>query len=430
MEGNWMAGDAERKGGKKEGCDKKGKGRSSGLLLPALSIGGSILLYLALVFGSASSGAGQEIHHLKRDGYAGEERTVSLLVEGLEAEAVPVTVTVSPRVYTKEEAEQLFYNLMDEMGEMIRGENPSLSEVMYDLNLPVSDEASGVRFQWQSSEPEYLSSSGQLEDRVSEEMEVILYVKLTADGQEADFEIPVRLVPGNRSAAELQLEQLQTEIRERDIDQREAEYLELPLEQDGMVLSYRDGEQEDYTVVPLLGVLMAVLFAVREKENVRIQEKQRERELLLDHAEVLSKLMVLIGAGMTIRSAWERVVKDYENGLKAGKHKPRPAYEEMRHTCYQLANGMPEGAAYREFGRRCRLQPYLKLSSMLEQNRKAGVKNLRAILRTEMEDAFELRKNLARRMGEEADTKLLLPLFMMLGIVMVMIMVPAMMSMG
>ena len=53
-----------------------------------------------------------------------------------------------------------------------------------------------------------------------------------------------------------------------------------------------------------------------------------------------------------------------------------------------------------------------------------------AILRTEMEDAFEMRKNLARRMGEEAGTKLLAPLFLMLGIVMVMIMAPAMMTMG
>ena len=102
----------------------------------------------------------------------------------------------------------------------------------------------------------------------------------------------------------------------------------------------------------------------------------------------------------------------------------------MRQTYYQLINGTPEGTAYREFGKRCRLQPYLKLSSLLEQNRKAGTKNLRAILQTEMADAFEMRKNLARRLGEEAGTKLLLPLFLMLGIEMVMIMVPAMMTMG
>jgi len=45
-----------------------------------------------------------------------------------------------------------------------------------------------------------------------------------------------------------------------------------------------------------------------------------------------------------------------------------------------------------------------------------------------MASAFELRKNLAKKLGEEAGTKLLLPLFMMLGVVMVMIVVPAFLS--
>ena len=35
--------------------------------------------------------------------------------------------------------------------------------------------------------------------------------------------------------------------------------------------------------------------------------------MLLDYAELVSKLMILVGAGMTIRSAWERMVKDYEH---------------------------------------------------------------------------------------------------------------------
>ena len=102
----------------------------------------------------------------------------------------------------------------------------------------------------------------------------------------------------------------------------------------------------------------------------------------------------------------------------------------MRQTYYQMENGTAEGAAYRDFGRRCRLQPYLKLSSILEQNRKTGTKNLRELLHREVVDAFELRKNLARRLGEEAGTKLLAPLLLLLFVVMIFIMVPAMMTMG
>jgi hypothetical protein len=70
----------------------------------------------------------------------------------------------------------------------------------------------------------------------------------------------------------------------------------------------------------------------------------------------------------------------------------------------------------------------MKLASLLEQNRKTGLKNLRYLLEEEVAAAFEERKNIAKRLGEEAGTKLLLPLFLMLGIVMVMVVAPAFLS--
>ncbi len=94
-------------------------------------------------------------------------------------------------------------------------------------------------------------------------------------------------------------------------------------------------------------------------------------------------------------------------------------------TAGQIGSGQSEGRAYSEFGRRCGLQAYLKLSTLLEQSQKNGSRQLRQALELEMVSAFEQRKNLAKKLGEEAGTKLLLPLFMMLGVVMVMIVVPA-----
>ena len=90
--------------------------------------------------------------------------------------------------------------------------------------------------------------------------------------------------------------------------------------------------------------------------------------------------------------------------------------------------GIPEGQAIEEFGKRCQLQSYLKLSSLLEQNRRTGTKNLTKLLEQEMNGAWEQQKSMARRLGEEAGTKLLLPLMLMLVVVMVIIMVPAMMT--
>ncbi len=167
------------------------------------------------------------------------------------------------------------------------------------------------------------------------------------------------------------------------------------------------------------------MWAAREKMKEQNAKKQREQLLLLDYSEIVSKFMVFISAGMTIRTAWERIAVGYENTVQGGTRKPRPAYEEMCHTISQLKSGMAESRAYGEFGRRCGLQPYVKLAALLEQNRKTGSKNLKAALELEMVTAFEQRKNLAKKLGEEAGTKLLLPLFLMLGVVMVMMVVPA-----
>lgn len=116
--------------------------------------------------------------------------------------------------------------------------------------------------------------------------------------------------------------------------------------------------------------------------------------------------------------------------VASGRRTPRHVYREMYETSCQIRSGVSEGKAFVEFGGRCGLQSYIKLSGLLEQNRKNGSKNLRDTLKLEMAEAFEQRKHQARRLGEEAGTRLLLPLFMLLSVVMIMIAVPALMEFG
>ena len=71
------------------------------------------------------------------------------------------------------------------------------------------------------------------------------------------------------------------------------------------------------------------------------------------------------------------------------------------------------------------MQAYLKLSALLAQNLRKGSNDLLQMLRQEADSAFAQRKSLAKKLGEEAGTKLLLPMMMMLCIVMVIIIIPA-----
>ena len=102
--------------------------------------------------------------------------------------------------------------------------------------------------------------------------------------------------------------------------------------------------------------------------------------------------------------------------------------EEMVRTCAEMNTGVPERSAYERFARRCDTKEYLKLASLLSQNVKKGTTDILKLLEQESQSAFEQHKNLAKKKGEEAGTKLLFPMILMLMTVMAMLMFPAIVS--
>ena len=224
--------------------------------------------------------------------------------------------------------------------------------------------------------------------------------------------------------------QLQQAITAEDAGSLGENMLSLPTEIDGQRIYYSEHEDRSYLLLPLLGVIAAMAIYMRQGQARRTEKKQREALLMLDYSELVSKLMVYIGAGLTVRNALETISQHFDALIARGIKEDRPLYQELRTMVIQFRRNMPESEIYLSFGRRVNLKPYTKLVSLIEQNRMNGARNLRALLELEMEDAFEQRKTTARRLGEEAGTKLLLPLFIMLGIVMIIVIVPAMSALG
>lgn len=187
-------------------------------------------------------------------------------------------------------------------------------------------------------------------------------------------------------------------------------------------------------IMLLTGALaVGVYFALDRDLQKQIQS--RKNRLLSEYPEFVSRLVLLLSAGMTMRSAMYQIAGDYDGTKTACKTtgggqggKNVQIYEEIVYTCHELDSGIPEAAAYYHLGRRCGEQHYVRLCMLLSQNLKKGTAGLLSLLKAESADAFEERKRNARRLGEEAGTKLLLPMMIMLLIVMLIIMVPAFMS--
>lgn len=148
--------------------------------------------------------------------------------------------------------------------------------------------------------------------------------------------------------------------------------------------------------------------------------KARENDISRDFADMVSKLALLINAGMITREAWEEISSTGEGTV----------YEEMRNAVIDMNNGVSEIDAYLGFGNRCGVQSVKKFTSMLCQNLTKGNKELVDFLKAETALSWEEKKHFVKRKGEEASNKMMIPLGMILVGVFVMILVPVLGNMG
>lgn len=165
----------------------------------------------------------------------------------------------------------------------------------------------------------------------------------------------------------------------------------------------------------LFGVMLAAMLMWYLDEKLNDQLNERRDELLSDMPQMLSKLTLLVNSGMIVRDAWVKVAYGGERAL----------YKEMRNTVEEMRNGVSSMDAYRNFADRCAIKEIRRFSSTLIQNLQKGNAELAIFLREMSEEMWEEKKHLAKRKGEAANSKLLLPIGMIFVGILIMIMVPA-----
>lgn len=339
-----------------------------------------------------------------------------------------MTITVGEQEYTQEQLDKVFREAGEQLEELVLGENESLDEVRSNLNLVGSLPDTGISVSWEVDEYEAMNQQGELktENLTDEGTLVKLTAVLSYKEETAEVTFFARLYPPKLNQTEKQLKKLSEEIERMDEETKEDEYLSLPSDVDGIPVIWKYGRNFRAVGLLLIGAAAALFLYAEEQEKQKNRKKERELQMALDYPQMVSKLTLYLGAGMTVRKAWYRIAEDYE--LQKEEKGNREVYEEMLYTMHEIQGGGSEGECYEKFGERCALPAYKKFGAMLSQNLKKGTKGLAPLLKQEADNAFEERKSLAKRLGEEAGTKMLLPMFLMLAVVLVIIVVPAFFS--
>lgn len=398
--------------------------RNIAIVFALLFWGGGAILILQTTLGGEETTA--VFRTMERPSYGeGDQRTELMVsIEG-ESESQLLSVEVSERHYTNEEIQLIFKEIMEELDEWILSENESLDEVRSDLVLPTSMREGVVGLEWVVYPSDVMDNSGAILKRVGDAGELVeLRAILRYREQEAEYTCHAHIYPFLRTAAEEQREALENAVKQADEEGIYGERLNLPSKLAEKEITFRVPRTKVGAILGFLLAFSAVcVFVIKEKNLEKLAELRR-RQLIMDYPDLLFKINMLLGAGMTIQSVFMRIAAEYQkNGGKT-----RYVYEEVVSTCLEMKNGVGEANTYLNFGRRCQESRYIKLGSILSQNLKKGNKDLQDILEQEALAGMDERKNTARKLGEEAGTKLLLPMMLMLIVVLVILLVPAVMA--
>ena len=193
--------------------------------------------------------------------------------------------------------------------------------------------------------------------------------------------------------------------------------LTLPDEVDGVKLSWSQEKSNTAAKIAMLEVVVIVLLVLEKKEKKKTAQKDRNIQLQLEYPEIVSKMAVLMGSGMTVEQAWNRITSRYLDERKNNDKNIMPAYEEMLVTEREISDGVTGRKAYAGFAERVKLPCYQKLVRIILQSIHKGSKGVCEMLEKESEDAFDERRLLALKLGEEAGTKMLMPMMIMMAIV-------------
>ena len=370
---------------------------------------------------------------VRRNSYGEGARREAFDVEVEDSgERIPVEVEVGEQKYTADEIQEMFDRVGRKLDKQILNGNESLDRVETDLDLVTGIPDEPVDIAWELDRYDVMNIQGEITEEVLEEEGtlVTLSALLTYredETRQARHQCTVCLYPRTLKPGEAREQKIREELTEAEAKDREDKIWHLPRTIGGKAVSYYRQMDSRGAVLIGMALITGILLLAQKKQKEMQEETQRSRQLLRDYPEIVGKLTLYLGAGMTVKRAFRKVVEDYERQKETTG--VRCAYEEIKKTLREMESGHTEAESYENFGRRCKVQAYLRFGALLSQNLRKGTRGLTQLLKMESIQAFEDRKARARRLGEEAGTKLLLPMFLMLAVVLVIVIVPAFLSM-
>lgn len=336
------------------------------------------------------------------------------------------TIEIEEQALDENQLEEIFDEVIREIDKTYLGKNKSPDKVQYDLVLKSKYADGLVKAAWQVDDYSIITTEGRVNEKnIPEDGQIVhLQVVLSYGESQSIYQLTVFVCQLGMDTFAGQSYAIEKAVEELASSDTEAK-VRLPEKVEDMSLSWKLPMDYRGLQLMLLGLAGALGVYLSDRQEKKKAAKAIASERIRDYPLIVSDLSILMAAGMSFRMALEKIVGRYYKKLEKDKSKRSAGYEDMAHCLRRMKDGIGEKTAIEELGKYSDCKEYRKLSMLLSQNLMKGSKDLIISLENEEEAAFEMKKQRAIRAGEEASTKLLLPMSGMLFIVIVVLVIPA-----
>ena len=412
-------------------------------------------------------------YEVERGSYGKEKTPYKVNVDVGDIHDMEFDFSVSSVRFTEDELDNIFDKLYQEQKVALLGKNEDYHHIKYDLNFK-SNLGNGInmkmnfrpeRFDEEIDEDNKISSISEINgnkknddadyyakyqniidtsgkvhnknlsmDEVVEGFIILRFTTNTADREglykSNEYFIEAKVLKGDTTPIYELKTDLANKIEEIDKDTLDKKYLKLPRVIDDKKIIYKNKTNYSFLFVPVLLIAVCIILYIKTKFDEKEEEKRVNELLKIDYPQIITKILIYVSSGLTMRNSIRLIANTYEKKKEKGYVKEkRRAYEEMILAKKKLDNGVGEITVYEEMASNIKDRTYTRFINIIIQSIKNGNKDIKNILNLEVQDALFERKQRAKKLGEEASTKLVLPLMLMLLTIMIIIMVPAFMGM-
>ncbi|MCD7751929.1 MAG: type II secretion system F family protein [Lachnospiraceae bacterium] len=173
-------------------------------------------------------------------------------------------------------------------------------------------------------------------------------------------------------------------------------------------------------IFAVAGLMLPTILGIIPITSLQDKSAKRQEEIDMDFANILSKMALLVTAGMNIVKAAEEAAYSGDSMV----------YLEMRKTVKEIHQSVTVAKAFADLQRRCDNRYLDKLVSLVSKSYSAGNLNLAEDIRAINSECWLDKKHQSRRMAEKIQNKLFIPTMLMFIGILVVILVPAMSGMS